>query len=871
MIHLHTHSCFSIGDAVGTPEQLVQHAKSLGHKGLGISEHGNLASTPRFIRAANEAEIKPVIGIEAYFHDGDATQQYKLAAEKNKAHRAYTTHLLIGALNRKGYENLVALNNLAQTPEHFYYIPRTDWNSIAQYSEGLYCTSSCASGLIGNALIDHCDITIAERRTKDMKDIFEDRFYLEIQPTDYEHQDTINQACISLSKYLDIPLITTCDIHYPTKDLMNYRTMRWAIDRKKKVADYTDESMPTTLHLQSAQDIMQLYDRFNSTLSNRDAILESIANTDALLDKIQPYSIATQTRLPLAVPGNPNVHLRYKCVEKLEAYNLLNSVYLERLLKELTLIINKDFSNYFLIVADMIAYAKKNDIVVGPGRGSATGSLVSYLLNITSVDPIKHNLLFERFLSEDREELPDIDVDIQDNRRYEVIEYFMKKYGNVHNVATYHKFKPRGLLRDCIRIMDIPDKPPPPGIDVDTVDELMSVSSEATDIIDKYPLVKEVADNLSGQVRHVSRHAGGFVISQDNMLPLINIGGEQLSSWIEGVDYRDLSDYGFVKFDILGVTALSVIGECCKHTGVIPETIPIDDSDVLSQFARGYTDTIFQFNSWKTKEYLREMHPTKFEDLVAVNALIRPGASDIGMDKEYIRRKNKPSDAYYFNNPAAREVLGTTYGILLYQEQLTQLAAKLGGVSLADAEKLRKEIVKYGKSDIERKELDKLETITKQGFINNGLSQKEANTIWENFKAFERYGFTRNHSYPYSLVAYWQMWFRINYPGVYFYSYCKFENNDKNITKAIQDSGMFGIRFLRPEINKSDKSFSLESSSNIRFGLTQVEYVGDSAAEEIINNRPYADLEHFKYKTARRKVNSRAITALANEGAFDEL
>ena len=494
MIHLHTHSSYSVGDAVGTPEDIVRQAAAIGSRGLAISEHGNLSSTPRFIRACSDKTIvgnnpiKPIIGMEAYFHDGSLQLQPQ-GQEKVKLHRLNTGHLLIGAMNRKGYENLVALNNESHHPDNFYFVPRMDWEMLDKYSEGLYCTSSCASGLVGNALIKHNSEELAEHRVKNMRDIFGDNFYLEVQPTDFSEQARINDVCTNLWHKLDIPLITTCDVHYPEAGMADLRSVRWAINQRKLYTEVIEDHMPANLWLQTDAEV---YESYKDRPLDSHVIGAAIDNTHKICDGVEEYGIGVETNLPQAVPGNPNEYLRTVCLKKLQRINKVNEVYLERLLKELSLIISKGFSNYFIIVADLIAYAKHNRIAVGPGRGSATGSLVAYLLGITSVDPIPHNLLFERFLSEDREELPDIDIDIQDDRRHEVVEYFREKYSNVFNVTTYSMFKVRGLLRDTMRIMDIKDKPPEPGREVDSVEELMGISLTTKALIHRHPVLKEI-------------------------------------------------------------------------------------------------------------------------------------------------------------------------------------------------------------------------------------------------------------------------------------------------------------------------------------------------------------------------------------------
>lgn len=875
MIHLHCHTSFSIGDGIGTPEQLAGFAKKQKFEGLGISEHGNLSSVPRFVRACEKHKIHSIIGMEAYFHDGEANAEYDSAGDKRDDHRLNTTHLLIGALNKKGYYNLVKLNNAAHHPDNFYYQPRMDWSMLEEFCEGLWATSSCAVGVSSKAMLKNRSKKLAYQRLQRMQNIFGENFYIEIQPTDFEAQPILNKHNIDLAQRLDIPIITTCDVHYPNKSYISYRNAMWAIRRRKLYKEIASKPMPQSLWLQDEGSIMDMYEETDIDV---DIAQQSIFETYILADKVDRYDITSNARLPQAVDGNTDEYLRRQCVRALRKKKRWNKKYVNRTKRELKLIIDKGFSNYMLIVADLVAFAKDRGIIVGPGRGSACGSLVSYLLGITNVDPVQHDLMFERFLTEDRIELPDIDLDIQDSRRHEVIEYFGRRYGNVHNVVTYSMFKVRGLFRDAMRIFDVQSPLPPSGYDVKTIAEFKKMEPVVRRACRKNKNIERVCKVLSGNIRNTSRHAGGFVmVDKDEPLPLMNVGGERLSSWIEGVDYRDLADYGHVKFDILGVTALSVLGQCIEETGVDLNDIEIDNEEVIGEFAKANTDTIFQFNSWGAKKFLKQLQPDSFEDLVAASALLRPGPHDVGMDDEYVARKHgKPIPRGWGRHRAVKKVLGNTHGILVYQEQMTQLASELGGLSLSDAEVLRKEIIKYGKSDTHQEEIEnkeKLEAIKRSlmyGFGEAGLTAKEAEGIWENFTAFGRYGFTRNHSFPYTLVGYWQMYFQVTYPREYFFSYAKFEKVDENIDKAMKASDDYGVKWLLPCVNSSGKVFTLEDEG-IRFGLTQVKYVGEAAAEEIIAKRPFASKEDFAARVEARKVNKRSKEALASEGGFDNL
>ena len=870
MIHLHVHSSYSVGDAVGTPEQIVRYAKARKFEGIGISEHGNLASVPRFIRACKKADIQPVIGIEAYFIDGDASSDY--GGKKREKHRRDTVHFLMGALNRTGYYNLVKLNNLAHHPDNFYYQPRMDWEMLEEHSEGIWATSACAVGLSSKALRVNRSKKLARRRLRKMQSIFDDNFYVEIQPTDFVDQPLLNEHNIDLAMQLDIPIITTCDVHYPTKAYKAYRDVLLAIRRRQTYKEIKKLNNPTTNWIQDNHEIMDLYGETEIDLGIAEA---SIYETYELLDKCEDFDITSQAELPRIVK-NPNSYIKKKCIREMKKRGMWDKTHASRVKRELRLIIDKGFSNYILIVADIVAFARKSGIAIGPGRGSACGSLVCYLLGITAVNPIEHNLIFERFLSEDRMELPDIDLDIQSDRRPEVIEYFSNKYGNVIDVMNFTMFRVKNAFNDAIRVFEIPEKQSFSDLDPDTIEQFKKMSPEVRRICRKYPNVERVCKALQGNIRNTGKHAGGFVmVDEDEPMPIMNVGGKTSSSWVEGVDYRDLADFGHVKYDLLGTTVLSVIKQCVEETGVNLEEIELDIPEVIAEFAKANTETTFQFNSWGMRRMLRDLQPDSFEDLVAASALIRPGPRDMGTDEEYIARKRgKPASDPWSDYEATEEVLGNTYGILVYQEQLTELASKLAGMSLTEGEILRKEIIKYGKSATHRKEnqaaYDALKAKLVDGCVKKGLRRKDAVELWNHFMSFGRYGFNRNHSFPYTLLGYWQMYFQVFHPKEYFFSYVKFESVEENVNKAMNASKDYDIQWLLPCVNRSDKSFSLEDDG-IRFGLTQVKYVGEAAAEEVIKKRPFASRQDFDVRVEAKKVNKRAKEALAVEGGFDNL
>lgn len=828
---------------------LAKQAAKLGQPALALTEHGNLSSVPRLLDACNKHGIKPIIGLEAYFIP-DALKSFDKSGQKLEYHRKNVMHLTLLAKNLQGYKNLVKINNLAQNPNRFYYVSRVDWRLLHKYHEGIICLSGCASGPIGNSLIKHDnDNDLAAKRIEKLKNIFDDNFYLEIQPTDYKHQERLNNEAVIYADFFGNKPVVTCDVHYPTKDMERYRYYKWAINRKKTIDEILADDVPTTLYLQTDDEVKQLLSGWYTEV-NADYIEQSIATTHDIESQIETYSIKSDVVLPDIELNDPEDTLEVILSKQMKHYGFnTDSVYMNRFNYEWRLVRSKRFSSYFLIVADLVNWARKQKITIGPGRGSVTGSLIAYVLNITQVDPIENNLLFERFLTDDRSDLPDIDIDIQHDKRQLVIDYFKQKYGGqIYNIATFYKIGKKSGIRDLKRV----DK---------TFEGMDSNNPELIESVDK----------LTNEIRHIGKHAGGFVYSDEaSMLPLVNVKGELLSSWTEGVDHRDLNDYGFVKFDLLGVTALSVIDSCKQLTTQLFSDIPLDDPNVFKQFAEAKTDTVFQFNSWSAQRYLKRLNPTVFEDLVAANGLIRPGAADVGMHNEYIKRKNT-NDRSWAIHEDIETVLDSTHGVIVYQEQLIELASKLGWLSLSDGEKLRREIIKYGKSEVHSKdELDKLRDKMFRGFELSGISDQKMSALWDNMLAFSRYGFSRNHSFAYTLVSYWQQWFRVYHSLKYFYSYLNFESDADNIKKGLLDAIKSGITILMPDVNKSGASFIIDGDA-LRFGLSQIKGVGPAATKEIISKRPFSNFDDFIEKVEKRKVNSSVVSSLKREEAFSSL
>ena len=862
--HLHVHTEYSVGDAICKVEEWVKKAAELGMTALAITDHGNLGGFPRFYMACKQYGIKPIFGCEVYFVD---EREVKGPGEHRK-------HLTLLATNLIGYHNLIRATNQGHL-SGFYSRPRIDWEVLKEYNEGIICLTGCVQGPIGEAFIDDNDEKEAIHRFKRLKKIFGDRLYLEIQFNELPQQATLNKFLLKISKEFKTPLVATADCHYPGDGESKYRTTVMAIIRKSTVSSERGEGWESThgLFLKTEKQMMTWAKKYGG-IPMKEAE-KAIKNTNRVAKRVEVFSPVETPNLPTPpfVKGDtPKKWLRKYCQRELKKRGLdFNVLYQERLARELGVIEARDFSNYFLVVADVIQWAKREGIFVGPGRGSAAGSIVSWLLDITTIDPLKYNLMFERFLTIDRVGFPDIDVDFPQDRRQEVMAWFQQRYGNkVFQIPAYGTFQNRVLIRDLIRVYELDIKLPSLPEWAETIEEIANEVPEVQFVLKNNPDIEHALRRLHGTIRQLGRHAAGFAIDENGTLPLIRHAGDVLSAWQEG-ESKELSEMGFIKFDLLGLKTLSVLKHCEELTKTNCYDYPLDDESVYKEFRSGNLIGVFQFDAWAAGDVINKIKPTRFEDLIAAGALCRPGPRDMGMDKIYAARK-LGKEKFRLSHPALQQVLGETYGVITYQEQMTELASKLANMSLVDGEKLRKDIVKKSEQvSLHRdKELGELKEKFVSGAIANDMAKAEAEELWRQILSFARYGFNRAHSCSYAFISYWTMYQKVHHPAEFMTALLKYTDIKETQYKILNDAKRMGIRIKRVDINVSGEDYTLDGNS-IRFGLSTVPYLGAQGVQEIIEKRPFLSMADFNTRIVKRKVNSRAVANLTEAGAFNRL
>lgn len=873
---LHNHSEYSIGDGYSPIEKLVKQAAMLKYKALAITEHGNLNSVPRFLSSAKEHNIKPIIGMEAYFVP-DRTK-------KNKEWAFNYSHIILLAQNLEGYKNLVAINNIAQdvSPSYggFYYKPRLDWELLNRHNKGLIVLSACVGGIIAKPFLakkPNEAIQIANR----LKIIFGKRFFLELQLHDMGEQQRVNKFLLQLSEQLDIECVVTCDAHYTKQKEKKYRDLVVRINRaglNKNAEAIKYEDSIDSLYLADFE-TLELQRKAHKSYLDKTTLKHLIKNTGLIADSIENYNPRSNYSLPFVKDGKDLVLKVCEANFKKLVPQGKEKLYRARLEQELELIINKNFIDYFAVVYDVVSFARKNNILVGP-RGSSASSLVSYLLGITNLDPIQHKFVFERFLSPERIEPPDIDMDFPEGAgRDTIVEYVKQKY-KMHSMATYARFGLTGTLRDLIRVHKIKDVKFPKLEQIKTtlsLDENIKRVPELKVIFKEHPKLLREIRKLKGNIRHVSKHASGFVITNP-LLPLLKTGEVLSAAWSEGVSYRDLSDMGHVKFDILGTTALATLIRCLRALNLENDflySIKLEDQKVLDNFKVANMLGVFEFDTYNGRRLSEMILPNSFSDLVAINALNRPGPLDSGMDTVYQGRKNGTSK-WIEPDKNIRKILKSTYGVLIFQEQIMFIASDIAGFKLKDTEKFRKDLIKLGKST-NPEQADQLESYRKKfisGCLKNGLKEKKATRLFEECLKFARYGFSLSHSTAYSMIGYWMMWFKVYYPAV-FYAACisgELGGTNKQIGRAkakkfISEASSNGLTILYPNVNDS-KLDTFAKKNKIQLGLDFVEGLGLQSIRDITSKQPFANMSDFLERIEKRKVNVAKVKALELSDCF---
>jgi DNA polymerase-3 subunit alpha len=870
-------------DGLNSPKELCQAALDAGQTAIAITDHGTLSSHRDMQIAAKELGIKPILGVEAYI---SPTDRFDRSSKTDKSIQAYN-HIILLAKNKKGLENINSLQEIAWN-EGFYHKPRIDREVLNDYSEGVIVLSGCLNGLISKA-IDKGNMEEAELLLKGFKKTFGQDFYVEVQS---HNPVEINSALLELADKLKIKAVATGDAHFAKEEDRVLEEALLILSTSPKIDKESDFEM--------SRNIKDMMERFNYLYPERrisfqdyNLFIQSRAeiesdfnkagitrtdiyeNTIEIENKIEEYDFHQGLDLLPVPKTDADDKLRemaYAGIEKLGFAD--NQTYIDRVEEELSVIASKSFASYFLVIADMIDWAKTNDIRVGPGRGSAAGSLVCYALGITDVDPIKYDLLFFRFINPERNDFPDIDTDFEDRRRKEVKEYLKKKFKHVASISTYTYFKDKGVIRDAARIFMVPLQEVNRAMkSIDTFEDFVS-SPNTKEFRAKYPEVVWLADRLRGRIRSVGVHAAGVVVAKDDLRKFAPVESredaqDKVSGRIPVVAYDmdTVADIGLIKLDALGLKTLSVISDTLKsiksRTGkdIILSDLKLDDPEVYKMLSEGFTKGVFQAEATPYTNLLIKMGTDKFEDLVASNALVRPGAMNT-VGAAYIKRK-QGNEAVDYMHTIMKPFTENTYGVIIYQEQVMQACVHLGGMTWAEADKVRKIIGK--KKDA--KEFDQF----KDKFVTGAsehITKKKAEALWHDFEAHAGYSFNRSHAVAYSMLSYYTAWLKFYYPLEFMFSILKNENDKDARTEYLIESKRLGLKVLLPHINESGLDFSLQDNA-IRFGLSEVKFISDNIANKIMDNRPYKSYEHFiSIASAKGSgINSRAISSLNAIGA----
>ncbi len=852
---------------------------------LALTDHGNLFGAIEFYRKAVKTGIKPILGCEVYVAPGSRFDKSARREEES------SYHLILLARNNQGYKNLIKLVTAGYL-EGFYYRPRIDKELLREHADGLLALSGCLASEIPQLLLKgrHDQARETARWFRDT--LGEENYYLEIQENGLEEQLRVNQSLFEISKDLGIPLAATNDSHYLRKEDARSHEILLCISTGSSLEEQDRFRFASNeFYVKSPEEIHQAFAARPEAVANTVAIAER-CNVDLRFDAIHLPHYAVPGRqskeaylVDLARTGLEERLNELERAGSLLKKGLVPEQYWQRLERELEVIARMGFAGYFLIVWDFIRYAKERGIPVGPGRGSAAGSLVAYALRITDIDPLAYGLLFERFLNPERVSLPDIDIDFCKERRDEVIQYLTEKYGKDHvcQIITFGSMNARAAIRDVGRALNIPYA------EVDRVAKLVPAVLDITleKAIEMEPRLKEAARSnpkiaelialakaLEGITRHASTHAAGVVIAKEPLIEHVPLyrGTRAEDVIVTQYPMNDIAAIGLVKFDLLGLKTLTVLEETVKHVNGAShafslETIPLDDSDTFTLIASGETAGVFQLESSGMRDLAVKLKPSVFEDLVALVALFRPGPLQSGMADDFIKRK-RGQTAIRFEHPLLEPILKDTYGVILYQEQVMQIAVELAGFTPSQADLLRRAMGKKKPA-----EMEKQKTAFLDGAKRKGIAEKKAEQIFDLMAHFAGYGFNKSHSVAYALLAYQTAYLKAHYPVEFMAALLtsERENTDK-VVRYITACREMEMTLLPPDINTSEQAFTIENRQ-IRFGLSAIKNVGDAAIEAILEARisggPFDSLFDFCNRVNLQKVNKRVIECLIKCGAFD--
>ena len=879
-VHLHMHTEYSLLDGANKIKELVAKVKELGMNAVAITDHGNMFGAIELYKECKAQGIKAIIGCEMYVAPRSRFEkEAKVDTEPN--------HLILLAMNNNGYKNLVKLVSIAYT-EGFYYKPRVDLEVLEKYNEDIIALSGCMAGAVARK-ITAGDIEGAEETALKYKEIFKDRYYLEIQDNKYPEQMVVNQNLVAMSNKLDIPLVATNDCHYLTKEDYYAHEVLLCIQTKKKMSD-TDR-----MRFETNEFYVKSPEEMEKAFRN---VISAVENTEKIAERCNVEFEFGHTILPnFDIPEGITHYefFRNFCYDGLkkrytgEKYDKAA----ERLEYELGIIDKMGFIDYFLIVSDFIRYAKEQKIPVGPGRGSGAGSVAAYASGITDIDPLKFNLIFERFLNPERISMPDFDVDFCFERRQEVIDYVGRKYGKDHvaQIITFGTMKAKGSIRDVARAIDIPyqradeiAKMIPNDLKM-TIEMALDINQELKLLYDNDEETKKLIDlamKVEGLPRHASTHAAGVVITKDPVdtyVPLY-VNQDQISTQFT---MTTLEELGLLKMDFLGLRTLTVINDA-KYLVKKIHGIDVDfgdnydDEQTYKLLAEGKTTGVFQLESAGIRQVIKELKPTSIEDIIVVISLYRPGPMD--QIPRYIRCKNDPEHIEY-THPALEPILKTTYGCMVYQEQVMQIFRELAGYSFGRADLVRRAMGKK-KIDVMNKEREifingLIENGVRviDGAVNRGIDEASANKIFDEMAEFAKYAFNKSHAAAYGVVSYQTAWLKAHYPAEFMAATMNsFLGNLDKVPEYIAECKLLGINVLRPDINESYARFAV-INGNIRFALASIKNIGEAAIEQITEERKkngkYKNFVDFLERVQSERVNKKCIESLIKAGAFDEL
>ena len=881
-VHLHLHTEYSLLDGACKIDSLISHIKNIGQKAVAITDHGNMFGAIQFYRICKKNKIKPIIGCEVYVAP-------RLCSDKVKNIDNNPYHLVLLCENYKGYKNLIKLVSDSYT-KGFYYKPRIDIELLKKHHNGLIALSGCLAGEIPRAILNN-DYDRAKQVAIKYSDIMgKNNFFLEIQDHNISKQIKVKNQLLKLSRETGIELVATNDVHYINKDDAYMQKVLLCIQTAKTLDEKNSMELPTEeFYVKTEEEMLNLFKMYDN----------AIENTSKIADRCNLEFEFGNIHIPkfVAPNGQNNKEFFVKKAKKgmeMKYGRVVDKDIIARFNYELNVVEMMGFIDYFLIVYDYVNYARKNNIAVGPGRGSGAGSLLAYCLNITDIDPIKYDLLFERFLNPDRITMPDFDIDFCNERRQEVIDYVIKKYGvdHVAQIITFGTLAARGAIRDVGRVMGIGysvvdkvAKAIPSRIGT-TLNSALKDSEKLQKLVNNDSTIKKMYDTackIEGMPRNTSTHAAAIVITD---MPLTEYVPLAKNDDIIVTQYpmNDIADLGLLKMDFLGLRNLTVINYAenmikNRFSNFSIKNIPIDDSKTFEMFSLGKSTGVFQFESSGMRQVLKKVKPNHLEDLIAVISLYRPGPSKF-IDTFVKNRKNPTAIKYI--SPKLEKILKVTYGVVIYQEQVMQIFREISGYSYGRADLVRRAIAKKQADVMERErhffiygkkaEDGSIECI---GAIHNGLSKEDAEKIFDNISSFASYAFNKSHAAAYSMVSYQTAYLKCHFPVEYMASLLSsvIDFGDKLI-EYLNECKQMKINVIYPDINESNENFTVINKNTIRFGLLAVKRVGQGFVSSIIEERKnskYKSLENFIIRMQKREINKHAILSLIQSGAFDKI